>query len=66
MTDESFYNYFMASLPKSVTPFIFYYEDQTYNVDLFCEHYSDSKNWFTFGNFFLARPIVAQKTKLNP
>jgi len=27
--------------------------------------YSDSKNWFTFGNFFLARPIVAQITKLN-
>ena len=27
--------------------------------------YSDSKNWFTFGNFFLARPIVAQETKLN-
>ena len=29
------------------------------------EMYSDSKNWFTFGNFFLARPIVAQITKLN-
>jgi len=27
--------------------------------------YSDSKNWFTFGKFFLARPIVAQITKLN-
>src|SRR6266404_8189479 len=28
--------------------------------------YSDSKNWFTVGKFFLARSIVAQKTKLNP
>jgi len=28
-------------------------------------HYSDSKNWFTFGKIFLARPIVAQITKLN-
>ena len=27
--------------------------------------YSDSKNWFTFGKNFLARSIVAQKTKLN-
>jgi len=27
--------------------------------------YSDSKNWFTFGKIFLARPIVAQITKLN-
>jgi len=27
--------------------------------------YSDSKNWFTFGKFFLPRPIVAQVTKLN-
>jgi len=27
--------------------------------------YSDSKNWFTFGNFFLARLIVAQIAKLN-
>ena len=40
MMDKSFYDYFMASLPKSVTPFIFYYEDQTYNVDLFCERYT--------------------------
>ena len=27
--------------------------------------YSDSKNWFTFGNFFLTMPIVAQGTKPN-
>jgi len=26
---------------------------------------SDSKNWFTFGKIFLARPIVAQITKLD-
>ena len=27
--------------------------------------YSDSKNWFTLGNFFLVRSIVAQRTKVK-
>ena len=36
------------------------------NPEALSPYYSDSKNWFTFGKFFLARPIVAQGTKLNP
>ena len=32
---------------------------------LFKVEYSDSKNWFTLGNFFLVRSIVAQRTKVK-
>ena len=28
-------------------------------------HYSDSKNWFTLGNFFLVRSIAAQGAKVK-
>jgi len=40
MTDETFFDSFMASLLKSVDVFVFVYEDKTYNVDLFREKYT--------------------------
>ena len=40
-------------------------ETSIYWLNVHSKSYSDSKNWFTFGKKFLARSIVAQKTKLN-
>ena len=40
MNDETCYDYFIASLPKSVGAFTFYYEDKTYNVNHGCEKYT--------------------------
>ena len=40
MPDENFFDYFVASLPKSLDVFISVYEDTTFDVDLLCTKFS--------------------------
>ena len=38
--DETFFDYFIALLLKSLNSYIFVYKDQTYNIDHFCQKFT--------------------------